>query len=385
MGLIGLGLPASGAVAMGSAMLTVGAVFTCVGALTAQLAPTASAARGLGLVAAAVAYLLRAAGDADGRDSVLSWLSPIGWGHRVRPFAGEQWWVLLLPVGTTVALVAVAILLSARRDMGAGLFETRPGPAAAAGLRSTTVLAWRLHRPQLLGWTVGFAVFGLLVGSIGPAVGDVAQQSDQLREMLTYLGSDGSPVEAMLAMFFMLLALAAGAYAALAALRPHTEESSGRAEPLLATSVSRLRWLGGHLLVAAAGPVIILATLGLGAGLVYGSATGDSAEVLRMLTGSLVYVPATWLVVGVAVVLYGTAPHLAVPVTWTFLVLNVLVFLVSALPGIDPETIAEIAPFLSVPSPLVTDMSMTPLLVQSLIAATLVALGAVGFQRRGIG
>ena len=62
------------------------------------------------------AFLLRAIGDVGvGR---WSWLSPLGWVHRVRPFAGERWWVLSLSLLTVVLGSAVALGLSDHRDLG---------------------------------------------------------------------------------------------------------------------------------------------------------------------------------------------------------------------------------------------------------------------------
>ena len=75
------------------------------------------------------AFVLRAAGDAG--DGTLSWLSPIGWGQRTFPYAGDRWWPLLLPLAATGA---------ARRGRGrlAGPARlrrracSRPGRAAPA-------------------------------------------------------------------------------------------------------------------------------------------------------------------------------------------------------------------------------------------------------------
>lgn len=109
-------------------------------------------------------FLLRAAGDAagpEGRVAWLSWLSPIGWAHLVRPYAGEQWWLLAPILALAVALFAVAAVLTARRDLGAGMFAARLGRAAAAPrFGSAVALAWRLHRRALTGWTIGFVVIG---------------------------------------------------------------------------------------------------------------------------------------------------------------------------------------------------------------------------------
>ena len=94
-----------------------------------------------------VAYLVRAVGDMGGGS--LSWLSPIGWVHRVRPFAGEQWWVLGLSF-TVVAWCAavVSVVLSDRRNLGVG--PAAPAPGATAR-RSRDVAPARADRPAAEG------------------------------------------------------------------------------------------------------------------------------------------------------------------------------------------------------------------------------------------
>lgn len=80
LGLIALGLPAAGSVALGASLGATGLVFAGVGAVAAQLTDGARAANGIAGAALGAAYLLRAAGDSG--DGTLSWLSPIGWGGR---------------------------------------------------------------------------------------------------------------------------------------------------------------------------------------------------------------------------------------------------------------------------------------------------------------
>jgi len=122
-----------------------------------------------------VVYVLRAIGDTagDGGAVWLRWLSPIGWGQQVRPFAGDRWWVLVLPLVFFVVVAGAAHALVARRDYGAGLLPDRPGPAtASASLRGPLGLAWRLHRGALYGWTAGFVLVGLVFGNVASNVGD---------------------------------------------------------------------------------------------------------------------------------------------------------------------------------------------------------------------
>ncbi|KGM08353.1 anibiotic ABC transporter, partial [Cellulomonas bogoriensis 69B4 = DSM 16987] len=120
----------AGAVAAGASITATGWVFAAVAAVTAQVMSTARAANATAGAVLAGAFVLRAVGDLMGTVEASgvevtsawpSWLSPLGWGQQVRPYADDRWWVLALPVLTALALVAVAAVLQARRDVGLGM------------------------------------------------------------------------------------------------------------------------------------------------------------------------------------------------------------------------------------------------------------------------
>jgi len=112
------GLPVTGAIAFGLAEAGCGLAFAGIAAAAAQVTDAARSARGIAIALLAVIFLLRGAGDSGGTHGLawLSWLSPIGWAELVRPFAGERWWVLALPLLAAVAGVWLAYVLAARRD-----------------------------------------------------------------------------------------------------------------------------------------------------------------------------------------------------------------------------------------------------------------------------
>src|SRR3954469_968128 len=103
------GVPAAGAFALGGGFALSGWVFAGVGAVAAQLTWGAGGARGIGIGVLVLAFLLRAVGDSGTSAGWVAWLSPIGWAHRMRPFAGEQWWVLALAVVVTGSLVVSGV------------------------------------------------------------------------------------------------------------------------------------------------------------------------------------------------------------------------------------------------------------------------------------
>ena len=153
-----LGLPVAGSVALALAIGTCGLAFAAVSAVAAQLTAGARSARGLAIWVLGVAFLARAVGDAAGAGGPawLTWVLPLGWTEMLRPFAGERWWVLALPLALFAGCCGLAFALAARRDHGAGLFPDRPGrPAASAALRGPLALAVRLQWGSLAGWAAG--------------------------------------------------------------------------------------------------------------------------------------------------------------------------------------------------------------------------------------
>jgi ABC-2 type transport system permease protein len=298
------GLPFTGSLAFGLGWGATGLVYGTVGLVTAQIATTGRAARGLGLVVVAVTYALRAVGDlAEPGPSFLSWLSPIGWNQQLRAYAGDHWWVLVLPLVSAVLLVAAAYALRARRDLGAGLREDRPGPATGR-IATSTGLAWRLQSRVLTAWAVGFAVFSALLGSLAATVDDLIS-SPAMREFLEAIGGTDVIVDVFLGAEIAILAAIAAAYGVSAAGRLRSEELDGRAEPVLATRVTRTRWASGHYAIALVGSALLMLLTGVLGGLTAAASLGEPDMWGRVLVAALAQVPAVWVVISLVLVAFG--------------------------------------------------------------------------------
>jgi polyether ionophore transport system permease protein len=387
-GTAGQGYEPGSALAMGLAFTAVGWAFAGVGALAAQLAEGARTARGLALGVLGAAFLLRVVGDSTGRDggsTWVSWLSPVGWSQQVRAFAGERWWVFALPVLTLAVLGGAALWVCLRRDLGAGVVATRPGPAdAPPRLAGPFGLAWRQHWGTLLGWSIAFAVIGVVVGGASRSVGDELSKSQALVDLLRQLGGTEGVVEAYLASTLGVFGLLAAAYTISAVLRMRAEEEAQRTEAVLATSVSRLGYSGSHLAFAAIGPAMMLAVGGALTGLVYGAATGDvGGQTGRLLLAGLVQVPAVWVVTGLALALFGLLPRLTVA-AWAVLAGTVLISFVAPVLRWDQWTL-DLSPFTHVPRYPSQAITALPLVSLTAIAVVLSLLGLAGFRRRDIG
>lgn len=380
-GLLSTDVPAGGSLAFGAALACSGLVFTAVAAVTAQLSPSARFARGAAFAVLGAAFTLRAVGDAG--DGTLSWLSPLGWSLQVKPYAGDRWWVLVLHLVTTAVLTVLAYRLLAGRDVGAGLIAERPGPASAApALGNVFGLTWRLDRAALLLWTVGLCLYGLLIGSVVHGIGDELGDSGVARDIVARMGGTSALEDAFIAVAFSMMGMVAAAFAVSLTLRLHQEESSQRAETVLAGAVSRTRWLTSHLVTALAGSAAAMLASGLTAGVVYGVAAGDVAAKLPMVVASAaVQLPAVWLLSAVTVCVSGIAPRLT-PVAWGVLIGFVALYLIGSLAGYS-QWLLDLEPFAHIPR-IGTDFTVVPLLWLLALDVGLVVLGAIAFRRRDL-
>ncbi|WP_410629663.1 ABC transporter permease [Amycolatopsis sp. cmx-4-83] len=383
--LIGAGLPAAGSVAFGASEALAGLGFTAVAAVAVQLAEYSRTANGIGTAVVGAAFLLRGAGDSTVDARWLSWLSPIGWVQQVRAFAVERWWVLLLPAAFALVVGGIGYWLLPRRDVGVGILPPRPGPArAAAGLRSPLALAWRLHRGPLLGWLIGVAVVGAVFGSIASGIGDLVGSSPQAQQIFERLGGSHALTQAFLAAMAGMFAMVASLYGVQAALRMRGEETAIRLEPVLATSVGKLRWAGGHLVFAFFGTAALLLVGGLFMGLANGLRTGDvGGSIGDTLAGMLVQLPAAWVVVAVAVAIFGLLPAYSAA-AWAVGALALLLSLFGPVVNL-PQAALDVSPFQHPPKLPGQEFAATPIVWLLVVAAVALAAGLVGWRRRDVG
>ncbi|MFC8420812.1 ABC transporter permease [Streptomyces sp. NPDC057236] len=383
-GLTGLGMEGmdtAGSLVYGFGHAAAGLVFAAVAAVTVQFTAHARGASGTALAVIGVAYVLRAAGDS-GENGTLSWLSPIGWVQRSYPYVDNRWWPLLLCLLFATACTAAGFVLSTRRDVGAGLRPEKPGsPTASAALVTPAGFALRLHRGMLIGFGTGLFLMGAMYGAILGDAEDMLEGIDEIEEALERLGG-ADIAESFASMVMVVLTVVAAVYVVMAALRPRSEELAGRAEPLLATGLSRARWIGGHLAVAMGGGAVVLLLAGLGFGIAGAASTGDAGLVPDLVGAALAYAPALWVTAGVAVVLFGWFPR-ASQMAW---IVPVYAFVVGYLGQIlqFPDWTNDLSPFGHVPRLPAADMDWTPLFLLTLVAAGLVWLGLVGFRRRDL-
>jgi ABC-2 type transport system permease protein len=379
--LIGQGLPTAGSLVLGASYTVVGLVFTGIALVAAQVTENTRVVYGSTGALLGVAYGMRVVGDIG--DGTLSWFTPIGLAQKARPYAGERWWPLLPLLAVAAALVLAALALARRRDHGSGLVAPRPGRAGAApSLGRPLGLALRLQRGTLAGWGAGVLVAGIAYGSIAPTIDSFVANNKALADLMAS-GAGATLTDSYFATSLRVMALVATGFAIQSALRLRSEEAAMRAEPVLATPVSRWSWATSHLSVALAGSVVLLAIAGLATGVSYAAAGGSWSSVPRLLGAALVYAPAMWLTIGLAMAIVGFAPGW-VDVAWGVLAACLVVGLLGAVLRL-PDWVQQLSPFERVPQLPAAHLAVAPLLAMIAIAAALALAGLAGLRRRDIG
>jgi ABC-2 type transport system permease protein len=368
-----------GALAFGLGLAAVGIVFAGIGAVASQLSEFGRGASGMAVLALGSFYLVRAVGDV--QDNVLRWLSPIGWAQATRPFVDERWWPLLIAAGFAVLVIAVAFILINRRDVGAGIFPEKPGPAnAGPRLAHPVGFALNQQRGGLIGWTVGVAIIGFAFGSL---IGDIEAFVDDNPQLEEFMATgEATLMDGFLGLVVMVMAFMATGFAVGSAMRPRSQETDGLAEPLLTTGLPRVSWLRGYLLVSMLGSAVILLVGSAALGAVAALDQNDISLFTGSLGAALAYLPAIWLVTGLTAALFGALPRLLV-IPWLVLIFGVFIGLFGDMLNV-PGWAKAFSPFDHVPDlpgGAVEPWSIAMLLV---VATLLIALGQYSFRNRDL-
>ncbi len=342
-GLLLGGLPLGGSAYLALSVVSVVPVFVGVGALAAQLAPTRRIATELGGAVITICFLLRVIADTSSA-GWLRWATPLGWAEELRAFAGPEPLVLLLMLGATALLVGAAARIALRRDVGSGLISAHDSaPPRMRFLSSPLAQALRTERASLLVWLGSVAGFAFVLGVISNSISSAGISSDIRRELEKLgVGSALTPA-AYLAFTFVFFVFAVSLYMCAQVGAARHEESEERLETLLALPVSRIGWLSGRLLLAAAAAAAISLTAGVFAW-VGAASQGVHVSLPDMLAAGANCLPAALLFLGIGALAYALLPRASAGITYGLVSLAFVWQLFGAVLG-APGWLLGLSPF----------------------------------------
>lgn len=375
--LVVAGVDSADAMVYAASLGALGFVFAGIAAVCAQLVEHARGVYAISLGALVVAYLLRGAGAV--LDNPLTWLSPLGWAEEARAFGDSRWWPVLLSVGVALLLLISAVAMTSTRDLGsAPLRRGGAAPAASGFLSSRVGFVVRLHRDNVLGWSIGAVVVSAAFGALADAATEALSGNDALQDVLGGAAGSGG----FSAMMVLLLGLLCGAYAVQAMGTLRGEESAGRLEATLSGQTSRMAWLGVHVAVVVAGLMIVAFSGALALGAATAWSTGEVTQLGKLAGATASYLPALLVMAAVALALFAAMPRLFVLAWLVFAFTAIVVFLGNALSF--PEWLMNLAPMHHVGFPPQDPAAGTALIALAAAAAALCIGAFAAFHRREI-
>ena len=382
-GLYALGIESMdlhGSLLYGAALGATGIFFTAVTALFAQLSENARGTIGLSFAALGVAYLIRGIGDAG--NGAVSWFSPLGWVLGAEVYVNNYLWPILLTIGVALALIILAFYLNAIRDLESGFIPAKPGRKYASRfLQNPLGLAFRLQRTGIIAWMVAMVLLGASYGSVLGDLESFFAGNDMMKDLLTSV--DGfSLTEQFIPMLMTVMAMISTVPVLMTMFKLKGEEGKNRTEHILGRAVSRTQLLGSYFIISIVVGFVILSLTAVGLWSAGSVVMEDGIAFGRIYGAAMVYLPALWMMTGLAVLLVGIVPRLT-GLTWLYLGYSFIVVYLGGLLQF-PEWMSNLSPFGHIPQLPVEDMDFMKAAVLTIISIILVVIGFIGYQNRDI-
>jgi ABC-2 type transport system permease protein len=358
------------------------------GSLAFALAPFVGRGSALGISGAVMfgGFILNGYQAAIPQLAPLANLTWFGWTANHIPLAGlYDWPSLALVAAVALLFFVVGIEAFARRDIGVTSAIPTPSlPHALVGLRGPAGRTAGHVLPSALAWGIGIGLFGLAIAGSGRSFVEQLGNSPDFQRLLStvFPGVDIASVGGFLQLLFLEFGLIlAGLAAATLVAGWASDETSGRLELLLATPLSRGRWVirGGLGVVAGVAVIMALTVLGVGIG-----ALMTGGDVLTPIVGTTVLGLYALAMVGVGVAVGGVfGTGAAAP---TVALLTVITWFVGILgPALGlPDAVRELALTTHYGQPMLGVWDPVGIVASLGLAVGGVAIGAWGFKRRDL-
>ncbi|TDL31913.1 ABC transporter permease [Jeotgalibacillus sp. S-D1] len=386
--LIGIGLysmdiasmGAEGSLLYGAALGAAGFFFAAVAALFAQLSQNSRGAIGYSFAVLGAAYLIRAVGDVS--NAALSWVSPLGWILGTEVYVSDIWWPIILTVGAAFVLAGAALYLNTIRDLESGFLPSKPGKKQASPMLLSPVgFVFRLQRTSIISWGIGMYLLGVSYGSVLGDLESFFSNNEMMSEMLTQV-EGVSLTDQFLTMIMSVISMICTVPALLFMLKMKGEEKKNRTEHFLSRAVSRLRLMSSYLLTSLlfGFVMVLLAVTGLWSASF--STMDDPISFGSLFEGAMVYLPAIWVMTGLAVLFAGALPQ-ATSLSWLYLGYSFFVVYLGGLLQF-PEWLGKLSPFGYIPQIPLEELNMIHLALLTALAGILIAAGLVSYRSRDI-
>lgn len=373
----------NGSLLYGAALGAASLVFGGIAAICAQICASSRGAIGLSIIILGFFYLLRGAGDIG--NEMLAYISPLGLAQRTQAYVENNWWPIILLLIEAVVLFCIAFALNSLRDIRQGLLPQRRGRETARRyLCSPYGLAFRLLAMPFWGWIIGMYIIGASYGSILGTI-DTFVQSSEFYSMVIGASPDYSTAQMFVSMVNSIMALCAVVPVFVTILKLRSEEKDGYYLNVLSRSVSRRTYITSYVVVSFITSILAQCATALG---IYSAAIAvlpdpDTLPLDDLFKANLVYLPALWVMLGLAVLLIGLLPRMTT-LLWIYFGFSFFATFMGRLPDLLPEWVQKLTPFGYIPNLPADDIEWSTLLILTGVAMGMIAIGTLAYQKRDI-
>lgn len=369
-----------------------GFVWASIAALVAQLTDSSRVANGLLAGLIGLGFLLRGIGDFFGKINEngihqpewMSYLSPFGWLQLTRSLTFSDWSPVLFMIAFSLAVIGMAYWIQNRRDVGSGVLPGRKGKSKASKLLKTPMgMTLKLQKSVFIGWLVGVLVMVMTIGVLVPQMTDVYSQSESMKQMIVSIGGEGSLIPSFMSAMLAITSLMVFAYAVQAVSKLRSEESAGHLESLLATKLSRLKWIVWHLTVVVCGSFLLLLVAGLVLAITTNLSSDLTVSLLEYCLAGLSYLPVALFFMAIYVLIFGLLPRLSGTITWIYFGFVAFMLWLGPILQVDQRVmdLSIMEHFASVP---LEAANLQVILIVSLLSILLMIVGVFSWTRRDL-
>ena len=410
MNIVGESMGFGAAAVWGAALGAVGLAFAGAAAAFSQLSANSRGASGLSFALMGLFYFLRAGADMNPDEmGFLAFFGPLGLMSRTWAYIHNNWWPIFAILGMAAAFTALAYWMCSIRDIDQGMIPARPGKAHGGRLLKTPLgLNFRLLRTSIIIWLVVLFVTGLsystvlsdiptfiagnetyrqmLLGPTGLLDQIDGQTTEEIaRQMNAVLGMAGLSIVQLFAnMVSFMMTMIAMIPVLMFILKAKAEEKAIRTELIVATPTSKTKYMLGFVIIAFASAVLMQVAYAVGLYSMAGTVLENPADLPMgfLMQSVLVYVPALWIMAGIAVLLVGLFPR-RTGLIWAYYGFTFIAMMYGRM---FPETewMANITPLGWVPQLPMDDISLPVLAVKMVLAVAFAAAGVFCYRRRDI-
>lgn len=297
-------------------------------------------------------------------------------------FVENDWWPILLNAAVAIIITILAFYLNTVRDLGSGFIAAKNGRKhASAFLKTPFGLSWKLGRTNVIAWAIGVFALG---ASFGAILGDLETYYAEMDVMQAFIAEDSvsSMTEQFVGLLMAIMALISVIPAVMTVLKLKGEENRHRTENLYSRAVSRGKVLGSYYFLAILVTIVMQTLVAIGLWSAGYAVMDEALEFGTIITSALAYLPAMWVVTGIAVLLIGALPK-ATGFVWFYVV---YLFIVLYLDGIFdfPEWMVRLSVFAHVPNIPTEEMDWTAMIILTVVAMVIAVKGFIGYNKRDL-